>query len=512
MRVRRAAIVALGKVPGPDLDDARRALIARWDADDVTPDERRALVDAMGKLGGDDVIARLSALPTGTPPTTAADPNNLADFPAALSETRSDTSQPPSTPRISPPVPGWGSREGEPRHSVSERRTDRAADRELVRRRDRALLMAERTARRDEPSAVRIDVAPPAPVTVRLECKPGLALVLAEDLAELDLSGGASPAAIRVANDAVEIALAAPWSALFACRLWSRASIRIPFPWTPPREPATARRADRVEDAGALATAIAGALTAPPVRALLAAWTEGAIRWRLAFARGHKRSVVWRVARDVAAIAPELLNDPTATTWDVEVDDTAATLALVPRRAPDPRFAWRVAEVPAASHPTVAATLARIAGVRDGERVWDPFCGAGAELIECARRARTTSIGSDLDPRALDAARANCAAAEIEATLVEGDARTYVPGPAPVNAIVTNPPLGGRIRGDAARILVEAVPHIARQLAPGGRLVWITPSPKRTTRAAEAAGLVLSRALDVDLGGVRGRLERWDRR
>ena len=79
------------------------------------------------------------------------------------------------------------------------------------------------------------------------------------------------------------------------------------------------------------------------VRELLRAMTQGPIRWRLGFPSGHRRATVWQVARDVAARAPELVNDPTDTTWDVLVDDAA--LELVPRRADDPRFAWRVAEV-----------------------------------------------------------------------------------------------------------------------------------------------------------------------
>ena len=48
-------------------------------------------------------------------------------------------------------------------------------------------------------------------------------------------------------------------------------------------------------------------------------------------------------------------------------------------------------------------------------------------------------------------------------------------------------------------------------IAPRGRLVWITPAVKRTTPVAEQLGLRRTRSLDVDLGGVRGQLERWER-
>src|SRR5258706_1904389 len=61
-RVRRAAIGALGKLAG---NDATAAVLARWDATDVPGDERRALAEALGKLGGEAALARLRALDPG---------------------------------------------------------------------------------------------------------------------------------------------------------------------------------------------------------------------------------------------------------------------------------------------------------------------------------------------------------------------------------------------------------------------------------------------------------------
>ncbi|HSS00795.1 MAG TPA: HEAT repeat domain-containing protein, partial [Kofleriaceae bacterium] len=276
-RVRRAAVVALGKLGG---DDARQVLLARWDAGDATPDERRALAEALGKVGGDDALARLRALETGD-------------------------------------------------------------DAELLRRRDRAVLMADRSAKRDTESQIAVDTAPPAPVTIQLGCRAGLGGLLLEELAALGLvprtiaaRGAQQPGEPRE----TELRLAAPLGSLFASRLW--ATIGVPI---------------RLAPASDLAASITQTIIAPSTRALLRAWTRGPIRWRLGFAHGHKRAIVWRVARDVTAAAPELINDPTATTWDVLIDDEAGSLALVPRRLDDPRFAYRVADVPAASHPTVAA-------------------------------------------------------------------------------------------------------------------------------------------------------------
>jgi hypothetical protein len=419
VRVRRAAAGALGKLGG---DDARDALIARWDANDVTPDERRSLAEALGKVGGDAAIARL-------------------------------------------------------------RKLDPAADAELARRRDRAVLMADRTSKREEESSISTEIKPPAPITVRLHCKPGLAELLA-----LELARGFSPV---TQNDfTVDVNLDKPWSALFASRLWTTAGIYLPLAKT--------------EDA------ITAALTSPSVRALLRAWTRGPIRWRLGFAHGHKRAVVWRVARDVAAAAPELVNDPSQTTWDVLVDDELTALELVPRRAVDPRFAWRIADVPASSHPTVAAALAFVGEARATDRVWDPFAGSAAELVERARLGPYRSLlATDISDEALAAARKNLDAAQLTAALLRADARTHAGGP--FDLIITNPPLGSRVRLDAVALLVEALPNFYAQLAPGGRIVWITPATRKTGAVAEKLGLKRTRWMPVDLGGVRGQLERWDR-
>ncbi len=427
-RVRRAAISSLANL-APVLDEVRTAVLARWDASDVTPDERRTLAEALGKLGGDGAVERLRAL-----------------------------------------VPG--------------------DDAELARRRDRGLLVAERSAQRGVISEIRVDVAPPVPVAVVLHCKAGLSGLLVDELRALSIEAQGNR------DDEVHIALAAPWQTLFASRLWIGAGIRVPRPATDDQPDATAR-------------SIVEGLVAAPTRALLAAWTRGPIRWRLELPEGKQRAVVWKVARDVTAAAPELVNDPTATTWDVRIADATA-LELIPRRLTDPRFAYRVADVPAASHPTVAAALARVADPRARDRIWDPFCGSGLELVECGRRAAVDLFGTDLDERALVAAQANADAAKLNIAFTRGDARS-AGGFDDLDLVITNPPLGSRVQVDAAALLIAMLPVISRRLAKGGRLVWITPAPRQTTPVAEGLRLRRTFATAIDLGGVRGRLERWQK-
>jgi predicted RNA methylase len=267
--------------------------------------------------------------------------------------------------------------------------------------------------------------------------------------------------------------------------------------------------------AGAPDEAVVGLLTSPQAIGIMRRWTVGPLRYRLAFRAGGKhRATVWRIAAEVARRAPELINDPTGSPWEAVVDvlDGQVRVELVPTLA-DPRFTYRTGDVPAASHPTIAAALVRVAGVRDDDVVWDPFVGSGTELCERALAGPYRSLaGSDLDPPALAVARANLEAAGARSPLLfEGDAtRDVPPGPAPT-LIVTNPPLGRRVHRSAmlAPMLERFLVHAARVLAPEGRLSWMSPFPERTRLAAEGAGLFLARAQEVDLGGFAVEMQLW---
>ncbi|MSP16467.1 MAG: hypothetical protein EXR73_07650 [Myxococcales bacterium] len=255
---------------------------------------------------------------------------------------------------------------------------------------------------------------------------------------------------------------------------------------------------------GAAEVVIPQLLAAASTLALLRALTDGPIRWRLAWAGGgHRRASVYRIAEEVARRCPELENDPTASAWEVVVreDAGAVEVELEPSALEDPRFSWRRTDVAAASHPTLAAALARLAGVRARDVVWDPFVGSGSELIERARLGPYAAlIGSDLDPRALVAARENLAAAGVAATLDVADACAHAP--AGVTLIITNPPMGRRVhRGDIGPLLDAFVDHVARVLVPGGRMAWLSPVPRRTRERALLVGLRFSVAHRVDMGG-----------
>jgi len=377
-------------------------------------------------------------------------------------------------------------------------------DADLLRRRERARLMIERRLGRDvQPGALELDVRLPQPWRVALSCRAGLGELLADELRELGLGKGASEP--RVCSPCrVELEHHGSLNELLRARLALDVALVIREPAGAPRaagEPLPEQR-------------IAEALTRPEHLGALRAWTRGVPRFRVAWTRaGHRRALSWALARAIRERTSELVNDPQAALWTLRVaPDGRGDLELVPRLDPDPRFDYRQADVPAASHPTLAAALVRFAGVRDDDVVWDPFVGSALELIERARRGPSRELwGSDIDPRALDAARQNLKAAGVSARLVEQSALTFAP-PSPT-LIVTNPPMGRRVARDGSLggLLDGFLEHAARVLVPGGRLVWLSPLGDRSERLARKLGLAVTSGPDVDLGGFTARLQRFDR-
>jgi len=372
-------------------------------------------------------------------------------------------------------------------------RAAQPADPETARRAARAVLMLERTAARGEPSTIRADAAPGRPRTMRFHCRAGL-----EPLVVEELGPGWRPRIVGAGQ--VEAELRGPLASAWASRVATEFGFALP---PAPRRPAEP-----------LAAAVVRLLTGAPALEALRRWTSGPLRYRISFVGGgHRRAVVWDIARRAAAERPELRNDPTAAPWELRVAERTDRVCgtLYPRGLADPRFAWRAADVPASSHPTIAAALARVGGARDDDVVWDPFVGAGAELLERARLGPYARlIGTDIDERALAAARRNAAAAGVPLELARAEATAFAP-PQPPTLVLTNPPMGRRTGGHRTldALLERFVESAADRLAPGGRLVWIAPRPQRTDGSARGAGLRLETSRPLDMGGFRAVLQRW---
>src|SRR6185312_12126430 len=394
----RNAALALGKLGATRVDAAgvERALLSRWSS--ATPALRRALAEALGKLGGA----------------------------AAL--------------------------------DVLDRDRDRAGDdAELARVSHEARVKIRRTLGRADAGAILDDVAPAAPLPLVAHCRHGLTALLAE---ELSAAGAGN---VRIADDeTVSLTLRAPLASLWR----ARTMLRFGFPLR-----------TRGRD---LEAAVVDALSSDAAAAILSRFTRGTIRYRLEWSdAGHRRALTYRVAAAVAARRPAHVNDPTATLWEAVVRESGGHLSveLWPRGLPDPRFAYRVAHVPASSHPTLAAALARVADA------------------------------------ALERARDNLTAAAVEATLTRADARSWRPPISPT-AIITNPPMGRRVldRHKTVELYRDFLAHAAALLPRDGRLTWISPRGDETLAVATPLGLRVTLRQRVDMAGFWGEIQSFTKR
>ena len=419
---RKSAARALGKLQNAHIEDALLAALAK----ETRPEVKRAIVEALGRVGGEKSKGALLE--------AAADEEPLT-------------------------------------------KTMRA----------RARLMLERTLDRGASDVDRLVV--PDQATVVLRCREGLEDLLRTELGERAFSpySGAVRAPLRRGADE-----------LAASRLWT--SVTIPI-------------AEGTYE-GDVAEAIASRIRA--AKDDLLPWTGGRFRFRLGFRdAGHRRAVVFRVAELLGGEA-WLRNDPKESPWEIEVVDAPPKLSLVAvaKKLDDTRFAYRVADVPAASHPTIAAALAMVSAAEPNDVVWDPFVGSGLELGERARFGSYRALhGTDLEEGALAAARKNLESAGVQRfTLEKKDARKWIPAEPPT-LILTNPPMGRRVQGTSTldELLAGFLAHAVQVLAPGGRLVWLTPRPKATDAVLKAFRMKRVFRQLVDMGGFTAELQRWEK-
>jgi predicted RNA methylase len=359
-------------------------------------------------------------------------------------------------------------------------------------------------ARHERPSVVRLDrpFAAFANLRIHLRCRRGLETILREEVEEY-VAARRNFRIVEVRGCYVAITPLAPFSLndLYALRCFATVGFVL--------------GTVRGTDPAASIEALAGVIASPLSRQLLGTFTEGPIRYRLDYvARGHQRGAVRLLANRAYALCPEILNDARSAPWSVDIQPAGRDMLveLRPRLSPDPRLYYRRDDVAAASHPPLAASMARLAGKADNEIVWDPFCGSGLELIERALRGGVQQVyGTDLSPEAIAIARANFAAAKlaaVRASFACCDFRDFGKveglGPGTVTLMITNPPMGRRIRiPDMRGLFAELFNVAATVLKPGGRLVF--PNPMRL--APTDRSLQRQYRQVVDLGGFSCRLE-----
>lgn len=269
------------------------------------------------------------------------------------------------------------------------------------------------------------------------------------------------------------------------------------------------------EEADAM-EALAQIIGSPLTKRILTTFTEGSLRYRLEFvSRGHQRGAVQALAKRAFALCPDILNDSNEAPWTVSVQPRGRgrIVEASPKVLPDPRFAYRQLDVPAASHPPLAACMARLAGpVSDGV-IWDPFCGSGIELVEKSLLGGVKTVyGTDLSAEAVEITERNIAAANLKSVttkVVRADFRDFAKhdlGANSVDVIITNPPMGKRVPiANLRGLIYDLIDVAALVLKPGGRLVFANPIFMENLNRA----LKLQTRQVVDFGGFDCRVEKY---
>jgi 23S rRNA G2445 N2-methylase RlmL len=364
-------------------------------------------------------------------------------------------------------------------------------------------------ARRERPSVIRMDrlLSDFARLRIHLHCRKGLEEIVRDEVKE-NIAKHGKLRIVEVRSDLVAVKPVAPFSLadIYTLRCFATIGFFLGH----------VRGSNPKESVDALASL----MTSPLSQSVLAAFTEGSIRYRLEFAsRGHQRGAVRLVANRAYAMCPDILNDPQKAPWSMDLLPTGdgISVELRPKLTPDPRFAYREADIRAASHPPLAACMARLAGRVNHEIVWDPFCGSGLELIERTLLGGVQSIyGTDLSPDAIAICRANFTAAKVKAVRLKlacCDFRDYAKveglGAESVTLIITNPPMGRRIRVPNLRGLFGDLFAVAADvLKPGGRLIFANPLRIEPLDPS----LQLKYRKVIDLGGFDCRLEMYFKR
>lgn len=361
--------------------------------------------------------------------------------------------------------------------------------------------VAANIARKERPGAVRLDrsLTEVSGLLLHLHCRMGLEKILQDEVEHFFGSG--IPFCLRDARPGLivlEPATSFRLGDLYRLRCFHSVGLVA-------RGNDSAGSGSEAEEVGRTMRALQGALQA---------FTEGPIRYRLEFSsRRNSRTSVQKMVDRVQALCPSLLNDARQAQWQVNIPTGRnQEIEILPRLRPDPRFAYRKRDLPAASHPPLAAAMARWAGPGRNEVVWDPFCGSGLELIERLLLGGVKKIlGSDQSEEALAATRENLAAAISQPPEQEfflGDfrdfARTLPEGS--VSLIVTNPPMGRRVPiRDLPGLLAALFQAAEKVLSAQGRLIFASPLPQ----PFESPVLRMTDRQKIDLGGFHVHLEKY---
>lgn len=215
----------------------------------------------------------------------------------------------------------------------------------------------------------------------------------------------------------------------------------------------------------------------------------------------------WRPAEENAAVEMWLTIDGATAVCGLRLSDRTMR-----------HRTYKLEHRPASLRPTVAAAMVRLAGVRPGQVVVDPMCGAGTIVAECigaagaGRGASWAPVGGDLDFGAARAAALNLRHVG-PAHVLRWDARRLPLDDASVDRLLSNPPFGKQMETpEAIGPLYRAmIPEYDRVLRPGGWAVLLTSEARVLSDAARAVRWKSIRQVKVRVLGQLAVVSVWQK-
>jgi tRNA (guanine6-N2)-methyltransferase len=215
----------------------------------------------------------------------------------------------------------------------------------------------------------------------------------------------------------------------------------------------------------------------------------GAFRWQL---------------RDAVVERFGWVND--ASGWDLNVRALHGQVVADLGELHMTRRLGELLRAPASTTPIAAAVIVRLAEVRDGARVLDPFCGTGTIgllAVESSPSVRFT--GMDIDPSALGKAAANLRGRGFAPQLLRGSAATLPIASGTVDVVVGNLPFGKRIGSHDTNVELypRALAEISRVLHVTGTAVLMTEEKRLFVESVQRApGIRINAEHPIEIGGL----------
>lgn len=249
----------------------------------------------------------------------------------------------------------------------------------------------------------------------------------------------------------------------------------------------TLRRIGTVASVGIiLGQASAGAPDLGPILAsmdhgvLSALDLETPIRFRLELSRTEERRAVVAGIRDRTGWS----NSPAD--WHINIARRGVRwIAEVGYLHYSSRFG-RLRRQPWSTNPALAAILVRLAKIKAGQTVHDPFCGTGTLLIAAHQvHASVRLSGTDHDHDSVAMARANLRDRQAPAIITEADAIPICHPPGTVDRVISNLPFGKQVGSHAynAVLYPRLIHELGRTLAADGRAVLLTEDKRLLVEA-----------------------------